>query len=385
MLNNNKKGIAIYIHIPFCIKKCSYCDFFSFDCYDYLKDDYKEALLCEMSTYKNKLLGYKVTSVFIGGGTPTVYNGKELSDIINRCRNLFNIDNSAEITVEANPGTVSREKLEYLYQAGVNRISMGQQAWQLSHLKLLGRIHGNTELINNINAARKVGFQNINIDIMFGLPYQTMDDWKETVSRVCELDIDHISMYSLKVEQGTQMYKLYKEKPTIFADDELDREMYHWASNFIEVNGLNKYEISNFAKDGKECLHNLTYWHNNEYIGLGPSAHSLFGGLRFSNITDIKHYIDLLNKGDNIIEKNEVIDLKTEIFETIMLGLRLKKGLDREAFFNRFGKDITSYYSDVIEKLNSMELLKINDNSLYLTDRGMDIQNSVLVEFLKKY
>jgi oxygen-independent coproporphyrinogen-3 oxidase len=376
------RELGLYLHFPFCQRKCNYCDFPSYQGMESWMLPYIEALKAEIEEWGHILKGYRIKTIFMGGGTPTLFSGAQIAGILDICNKNFNIKSHAEITIEANPGTIDSEKLSILKQAGVNRLSLGFQAWQHKHLKLLGRIHGNTELFNDVKWAREEGFQNISVDVMFGLPGQTVDEWLETLERICTLGIQHISMYSLKVEEGTPLYQWYKEGKLQLPTQEEDRLMYHSGREYVLRFGLKQYEISNFAIPGRECAHNLIYWHNEEYIGCGSAAHSCFNKERFSNKKDIKAYIKAVMMSKERTDYRELIDNKDERFETIMLGLRLNEGINKRKYAQRFGKDINYYYEDVIKRFKEQKLLTENSESIRLTNKGIDLQNVVLLDFM---
>jgi oxygen-independent coproporphyrinogen-3 oxidase len=343
---------------------------------------YIEALCKEIKQWKDIAQGYRIKSIYLGGGTPTLFSGGKIAGVLDVCAKNFNIKSDAEITIEANPGTIDKAKLLVLKRAGINRLSIGLQAWQDKHLKTLGRIHGSGDLVFSMDCAKETGFENINIDVMFGLPDQTMGDWLETLSKVCAFGIQHMSMYSLKLESGTLMHRWYRQGNIAVPTEEEDRLMYYEGRKYVSGLGLKQYEISNFAIPGKECVHNLIYWNNEEYIGCGSGAHSFFNSERFSNKSGIGEYIEAVAKDTERISFRKKIDEEDERFDTIMLGLRLVEGVNKERFKARFGKDIEFYYGDAIKRLEQQELLIDDEDSIRLTDRGMDVQNVVLLEFM---
>ena len=317
------KSIGLYIHIPFCKAKCFYCDFNSFSDKESYVKPYFEALKCELKLYEERLKGYTVSTVFIGGGTPSLVDTHYIYEIINLCHYLFNIQKGAEISIETNPGTLSYDKLVSYKTVGINRLSMGLQAWQNKLLKSIGRIHSAEDFMENFNLARKVGFKNINIDLIFGLPGQSINDWQATLDNIIRLNPEHISCYSLKIEEGTVFGERYESGQLIPADDELDREMYSLACDKLEKYGFKQYEISNFARSGFECRHNLIYWNIGKYIGIGAGAHSYFEDNRFNNPYDLSGYIDSVSTGSIPSENIQPIDKGESIKEFIILGLRL--------------------------------------------------------------
>jgi len=346
-------------------------------------EPYLEALFRELLQWKEKVCDCSVKSIYLGGGTPTLFSGEQIAGVLDACFKSFNVQEDAEITIEANPGTVDPDKLSALRKAGVNRLSIGLQAWQDKHLRFLGRIHSSGDFVKSLMDAKEVGFDNINVDVMFALPHQTIEDWLETLEKVCSFDVQHISMYSLKVENGTPLHRWYEEGKFSLPTQEEDRLMYYKGKEFVSGFGFRQYEISNFAIPGRECVHNLIYWHNEEYIGCGSGAHSYFNNERFSNTSDVREYIRAINSGTQRISYREKIEEKDERFETIMLGLRLVEGVDKQRFKARFGRCIEYYYGEAIKKLVKQGLLIDDGASIRLTEKGMDVQNVVLLEFMQ--
>ncbi len=377
------RQLGLYIHFPFCAKKCHYCDFPSYQGMEQWMEPYLEALLKEILEWKGKVCDYAVRSIYLGGGTPTLFSGKQIARVLEACFKSFNVRKDAEITIEANPGTVDLDKLSALRRAGVNRLSIGLQAWQDRYLRILGRIHSSSDFAQSVMYAKEAGFENINVDVMFALPYQTVEDWLETLEKVCSFDIQHISMYSLKVEEGTPLHRWYEEGKFSLPTQEEDRLMYYEGREYVSRFGLKQYEISNFAIPGKECVHNLIYWHNEEYIGCGSGAHSYFNNERFSNTSHVEEYIRAMANGTSRINYREKIEEEDQRFETIMMGLRLVEGVNKRTFKARFGKCIEFYYGKAIEKLVKQGLLIDDGDSIRLTEKGMDVQNVALLEFMQ--
>lgn len=377
------RQLGVYIHFPFCARKCHYCDFPSYQGMEQWMEPYLEALFRELLQWKEKVCDCSVKSIYLGGGTPTLFSGEQIAGVLDACFMSFNVQEDAEITIEANPGTVDPDKLSALRKAGVNRLSIGLQAWQDKHLRFLGRIHSSGDFVKSLMDAKEVGFDNINVDVMFALPHQTIEDWLETLEKVCSFDVQHISMYSLKVENGTPLHRWYEEGKFSLPTQEEDRLMYYKGKEFVSGFGFRQYEISNFAIPGRECVHNLIYWHNEEYIGCGSGAHSYFNNERFSNTSDVREYIRAINSGTQRISYREKIEEKDERFETIMLGLRLVEGVDKQRYKARFGRCIEYYYGEAIKKLVKQGLLIDDGASIRLTEKGMDVQNVVLLEFMQ--
>lgn len=372
------KEVGLYIHIPFCRSKCLYCDFNSYPCREYDAPEYIEALLLELQAYQERY-DFIYRTVFIGGGTPTVINYKLIGKIMEKL--APRIIAGAEISMESNPGTVTLDTLKYYRSLGINRLSIGLQAWQNGLLRELGRIHTHEDFLNAYYWARESGFDNINTDLIFALPNQSTEMWNETLNKVISLGVDHISCYSLILEEGTGLYEMYKEGKVGVPDEELDREMYSMAMDILDRNGYRQYEISNFARKGKECRHNLIYWRNEEYIGLGAGSHSKLDGIRFWNYKDIDRYNSLINQGRLSVEGREKISPEEDMWETIFLALRLNEGLDIADFEIKYGVDFREKYGSRLKKLISHGLVVIESDRLKLTKRGIDLSNSVFVEF----
>jgi len=377
-----EKEIGIYIHIPFCKKKCIYCDFPSYSGAELYMEPYLYALLDEITILGTKFSKYDIKSIYIGGGTPTYFKTSYIGRILETCFSCFNVKENAEITIESNPGTLGKKTFLELKRLGINRLSLGVQAWQNELLKFLGRIHTSQQVVSSVRWAREAGFQNINVDIMFGIPNQTVEEWMVTLENVCSLEVDHISAYSLKIEEDTALYSMVQNGVIHPMDECTERHMYHEGISFLRQRGYIQYEISNFAREGKKSVHNLIYWKDDEYIGFGCGAHSYINRVRWYNYKDIEQYIYTMNKNGHGMEYREYIDSNIERFEMIMMGLRLIEGVNKAEFERRFGKPLDFYYRDAISQLKRNGLLDENDSSIYLTPRGLDIQNTVLLAFL---
>ncbi|QEK12372.1 oxygen-independent coproporphyrinogen III oxidase [Crassaminicella thermophila] len=375
------KEIGMYIHIPFCAQKCLYCDFCSFSATEEMISKYIDALIKEMKIYEEKLRKCKIKSIFIGGGTPSIISINKMDKIINGIHSNFNLKEDLEFSIESNPGTLNKEKISYYLNHNINRLSIGLQAWQDFLLKKLGRVHNSKEFVRNYLLAREIGFKNINIDIMFALPNQSINHWQETLRNVVTLKPEHISAYSLKIEEGTVFNQLYKKGELHLPDEEKDRKMYHFTIDYLLENGYKHYEISNFAKEGQECIHNKIYWENEEYIGLGLGAHSYLNKIRYSNTTDLKDYIENIDKKNICVHKEE-ISIKDEIAETMFLGLRMMKGISIKKFTKKFGISPLKVYSNEICDLKEKGLLQVDDQVIRLTRKGIDLSNHVFVAFL---
>ena len=368
------KEIGIYIHIPFCIKKCAYCDFISFSDKNELIEKYIETLKKEISeTLANKNLLAK--TIYIGGGTPSSIDSKHIEEILNCVKNNIAIDKSAEITIEINPGTVDREKLKSYFDMGINRISIGLQETNNEILKLIGRIHTYEDFLDTYNDAKKVGFNNINIDLMFALPNQNLEHIEKSLEKIIKLKPNHISTYSLILEEGTKLYENRKE--LILPDEETERNMYWYIKNTLESNGYKHYEISNFSLEGWESKHNLDCWNQKEYIGLGLSAHSYLNGIRYSNTNNINQYI---SENKKIIHENQT---KQEMQkEYMLLGLRKIVGINISEFKNKFGENPIYLYRKELNKLVEENLIEIEGDIIKLTNKGLDLANIVWEEFI---
>lgn len=340
-----QKELGIYVHIPFCAKKCYYCDFISFPNKKEMIKDYIEALKKEIEYVRidalNSIENPEITTIYIGGGTPSFIASKYIVDIIKTIKENFVICKEAEITLEVNPGTVTKEKLQIYKKSGVNRLSIGLQSTNNNLLKQIGRIHTYEQFIDTYNLARGIGFKNINVDLMLALPNQTINVLEDNVQKVIDLKPEHISVYSLILEEGTKLYDLVKNKELNLLDDELEREMYWKVKKKLEQSGYNHYEISNYAKYGYESKHNMNCWEQEEYIGIGLAAHSYVNGIRYSNTEDIDEYINTYKLGKNvkdiitIHEKQNSIDKQKEY---MILGLRKIEGVKISSFKNRFNR-----------------------------------------------
>ncbi len=367
---------GIYIHIPFCVSKCLYCDFVSFPDAEPQFEAYKNALLKEIESceeIKNK----KIETIFLGGGTPTVFNVYYIEEIVNRL-SKFKIDKNCEISIESNPGTIDFNKLKSLRQMGFNRLSLGVQSLNDNLLQKIGRIHTAQTFKNNYRDARKAGFENINLDLMFALPGQTLEDFEQTLNEAVKLDPKHISAYSLIIEKNTPFYEMFEKGEIREAEHETDRYMYELLKNTLCKNGYDHYEISNFAKKGYECRHNLCYWQRGDYFGFGLNSHSFVGGYRFCNTSVLDKYLS----GDNIKEQVEFINQKQAMEEFMFLGLRLIKGVYIENFYKNFNKTVYAVYGSVINKYIKTGFMEDVNGWLRLTDKGIDVLNIILSEFI---
>lgn len=389
----NKKNVGLYIHIPFCKQKCQYCDFKSYAGKEKFIDTYIKWLEFELKgvgegnrlDYENNLDDLAVVkSIYIGGGTPSFIDGKYIEEILSIANEYYTVDDNAEITIEVNPGTVDKDKFETYLRSGINRISIGLQSTHNRLLKELGRIHTYQDFLNTYNLARNVGFKNINVDLMLGLPNQSLQDLEESLKEIIKLNPEHISVYSLIIEEGTLFYKKLEMNEIVLPDDELERKMYWVTKKELENAGYIHYEISNFAKPGFESKHNLSCWNQEEYIGIGVAAHSYTNDVRYSNIDSIEEYIKNYeedNETDNFVfhEKQTKI---SKMKEFMMLGLRKIQGIRIQDFKNKFGENPIYLYRKELEKLVNEELLEIDGDIIKLTNKGIDLANLVWEEFV---
>lgn len=373
------KKIGIYIHIPFCKRKCAYCDFVSFSGKQSLISKYIESLKKEIFDCKLNKKDYKVETIYFGGGTPSFIESKYIVSILNLLREKFNVSKNAEITIEVNPGTVDKEKLQNYYNSGINRISIGLQSTNSQLLKLVGRIHSYKQFLEVYNFAQEVGFKNINVDLMIGLPVQTLQDVEKDVERICTLNPKHISVYSLIVEEGTRIEEKIKNKELYLPSEELERKMYWKVKNTLQEKGYKHYEISNFAKKGYESKHNLACWNQEEYIGFGLASHSYINGKRYSNTIDFEEYFDYPENSKIMHEEQAKEDTMKEY---MLLGLRKIEGVKISEFKNKFIENPIYKYRDELNKLCTQGLIEIEVDNIKLTDKGIDLANIVWEEFI---
>lgn len=367
--------LGIYIHIPFCIKKCSYCDFVSVEG-TVLADAYLLALEKEMEL-SAKLYKDDVDSVFIGGGTPGIWEAAQITKLMNALKAHFPITKDAEITIETNPGTVTPEKLAAYKACGINRISMGLQAMQPHLLELLGRQHTLQQFDVAYDMAIAAGFDNMNIDIIYAIPTQTMEDWQETLYHVLYKKPKHISAYALSIEPSTPLGRMLETGKIQQVDEDVDSDMYEAAQKLLSEKGYVNYEVSNFARGGYECRHNLKYWNMEHYLGLGVAAHSCVQRLRFANTAHLQKYIELMQRGTLQYASSQFIDEKSFRFEYIMLKLRLKQGIDFAEYKSLFQENFEKIYADALEKAQKYGLAKVERGKLMPTAKGFALQNQL--------
>lgn len=378
-----KIPLAVYIHIPFCIKKCEYCDFLSAAADENTKQIYIQALKAEIYNFKQKANKYQIKSIFFGGGTPSSIEAEQIAEVLKSLWEVFEWKNEKEIeiTIECNPGTLTKEKLLCYRQAGINRLSIGLQSADEIELKLLGRIHTYEIFEENYQLARKIGFKNINIDLMSALPNQTLEKFQYTLKKVVSLNPEHLSVYSLIIEENTPFYSKYFSKIELPSEEE-DREIYAWTRTYLRENGYFQYEISNYAKKGYESFHNNTYWKRGEYVGFGLGASSFLTNERYHNETNLKQYIKSANNGKDLRREIEKISVKDAMAEFMFLGLRRIEGISKQEFLEQFQVPIDVVYGNAIKKMRQYECIEEKGDFLYLTEKGIDISNSVMCEFL---
>lgn len=374
---------AVYVHIPFCTNKCYYCDFNSYVHRGQPVDDYLEAMGREMALTVADDPPGPIRSVYIGGGTPTVLSPQQLIWLLADIRTHFpRWEKDCEVTVEANPGTVDAMKLAALLQGGVNRLSIGAQSFDAKLLKRLGRIHGPEDILASVAEARRAGFENISIDLMFGLPGQTLESFRDTLQRALALELPHYSIYSLIIEENTPFFTWYEQGRLRLPDEEEELAMYLLAIEEMEKAGYEHYEVSNFCRPGMASRHNITYWRNEEYYGIGAGAHGYVGRRRYENERGIRNYIDRLRRGERPIVHSHVVERREAMENFMMLGLRMLQGVEWERFRRQFGMSIAEAFPDVLPRLVEEGLLACDRRGLRLTRRGLLFGNEVFAAFL---
>ena len=379
-----KKEIGIYIHIPFCMKKCYYCDFISYPDKINLQEQYIESLKKEIENRKEELKNTYISTIYIGGGTPSYIEEKYIKDILDKIKEVDTDNNEKEITIEVNPGTVNQEKLKTYKKIGINRLSIGLQSTNNEELKTIGRIHTYEQFIDTYKLARKEEFKNINIDLMLGLPNQKIQDLKQTMQKIIDLKPEHISVYSLIIEEGTIIEKKIRNKELNLPDEELERQMYWYTKNTLEINGYKQYEISNFSKKGFESKHNLNCWKQKEYLGFGVAAHSYLNKTRYSNICNIEEYIKNIQNGNQSKNKiiHEIQTIEEQKKEYMLLGLRTIEGIKIQEFKEKFAQNPILIFRKELEKLVKENLINIDGDNIKLTNKGLDFANIVWEEFI---
>lgn len=375
-------GMELYLHMPFCVRKCAYCDFLSFPSGAETQRMYAKRLMEDIDVMGKRYGEIPVETIFIGGGTPSVLDSGLIVEIMEHVRHAFHVADGAEISMEANPGTVTREKLTDYRKAGINRLSFGLQSANDRELKLLGRIHTWAEFLESFTLARECGFANLNIDLMSALPGQNCESWKETLSRVTDLDPEHISAYSLIIEEGTPFGERYgsEEGRKLLPDEDSEREMYHETKRFLKDCGYERYEISNYAKPGRECRHNIGYWTGVPYLGLGLGASSYLDGCRFTVNPDMKQYLEEKPGMFADIEKLTKKDMEEEFF---YVGLRMTAGVSLSEFERRFGISAKEVYPGLMETFVKEKAARFEGDRFVLTDYGLDVSNYIMAQFLQ--
>ena len=377
-----KNDLALYIHIPFCVRKCEYCDFLSWSAGEEEREQYVEALLLEIESYREFAKGYRVSTVFIGGGTPSVLLPKQMERILQKVYEVFELEKRPEITIEINPGTVNEEKLQCYKENGVNRLSMGLQSVNNEKLRLLGRIHTYQDFVGSYELARKVGFDNISLDLISSIPGQTLQDWKKELETAVAQKPEHISVYQLIIEEGTPFYEKYVEHPELLPDEETSREIYLWTGKFLKEAGYEQYEISNYTKPGKESRHNLKYWERGDYLGLGLGAASMVRNIRMSNTKDMKTYLERCTQPKTMREDVQFLEEPRQMEEFMFLGLRKTRGVSKKEFRRTFGREMNMVYEKALHKCLENGMLLEHKDRIFLSEEGTLLSNMVLSEFL---
>ena len=380
-----KKPLSVYVHVPFCVRKCLYCDFPSAPGTPEEIAAYFHVLQQEIRAFEALASLHDVSTVFFGGGTPSLVDPKYIAQVLNLLRTQYQFTKDAEITLEANPGTLTKESLEAYRSMGINRLSLGLQSVHDEELKLLGRIHSFADFQKSYELAREAGFANINIDLMSGLPRQTMDKWKKTLETVADLEPEHISAYSLIIEEGTPFAETYgtRQGRIYLPGEETERAMYHYTKSFLEERGWHRYEISNYARPGRECRHNLVYWTGGEYIGFGQSAASYVDGRRFQNPAGRKEYPEYVRTAYASFKKTRPLSLTEREEEYMFLGLRTARGVSREEFKERFGESFPGTYEKKLLDYCRQGFMEKENDRIRLTDKGIDVSNVIMADFLQ--
>ena len=377
MKNNRRIPLELYVHIPFCVRKCQYCDFLSGPSDEETKDRYIEALLKEIRAAEHTE-DYEIVSVFIGGGTPSALKAEAIASIMRTLQEQFFFCEDAEVTIEANPGTVDLEKLTIYRNVGINRLSLGLQSTDAEELKLLGRIHSYEEFLKSYEWAREVGFSNINIDLMFAIPGQTGEAWRQHLYQVAELNPEHISAYSLIIEEGTP----FAEQNLDLPDEDTEYQMYEDTAEILERYGYRQYEISNYAKQGYMCRHNAGYWQRREYLGFGLGASSLYRGMRFSNTRRMQEYLKESRNPDQIRKDVTVLSRNERIEEFMFLGFRMTEGISEKKFEENFDVRLMDVYGDILQKYEETGFMEHIETKWRLTRKGIHVSNHILADFL---
>lgn len=382
------KTVGIYVHVPFCKQKCKYCDFISFqNCENYF-DDYFECLKKEITEKANEINSENkeilIDTIYFGGGTPSIVCEKYIEEVLNKIYEYYNVSENAEITVEVNPGTVDKFKLEKYFEIGINRLSIGLQSTDDKLLKMLGRIHTYKEFENTYDLARKIGFKNINVDLMIGLPSQSLKNVHDSLEKIVQKNPEHISVYSLIIEENTKMFDLIEKGELELPDEDVERKMYWSVKKFLEENGYIHYEISNFSKSGFESKHNANCWNQHEYLGFGIAAHSYFNNIRYSNIDNLRQYIENWKNEQSVYNMvfHEHQNKDDMMKEFMMLGLRKIDGVKISEFKEKFVDNPIFVFRNQLNKLVKEGLIEVLENNIRLSDKGLDLANEVWMEFV---
>lgn len=378
---SDQRTCGLYVHIPFCIRKCAYCDFTSYPGMEHLFAEYVEALKGEIRAVGSRHSDVGVSTIYFGGGTPNILASGQLADVLNEIHRQFSVAADAEISTEANPGVlVSRAGFDL--STGFNRLSLGFQSLHDDELAILGRMHTAADAIQAFEVARSNGFANISVDLMYGIPKQSRASWRQTLENVLALGPEHISLYSLTVEEGTPFYEMCHAGRLELPGDDLEADMYEDAISTLTAAGYVHYEISNFAKPGYECLHNITYWRNESYFGFGAGAVSYLDGVRTANTSELDAYIASIKSGVSPVVSNEELVGVASMGETVFLGLRMLRGVDLDAFAQRYGVRAENVFADQIGNLVKRGLVEIVGGFLRLTDTGLFLGNEAFAEFV---
>ena len=375
-------NVGLYLHIPYCLHKCGYCDFNSHPENQVESVHYVEALLKELKFYSTTLKSYNVPTVFMGGGTPTILPPSQLKKILDTVRQSFNLTPDCEITIEANPATIKLETLQEIHAAGYNRISIGVQSFDEKELQLLERVHNEEEIHSTVHRARSANFENLSMDLMFALPDQSAEKWQSHLKQATAKNPDHLSTYNLTIEPATAFFKLQEKGKLCLPHEDIQLEMYETTIQVLEDAGYSQYEISNFSKPGMESQHNINYWNNGEHLGVGAGASSYLNGERSKNINLPSIYIREIETKASAIDTRERLEPLQAMGETLMLGLRLLKGVSIDVFENRFQVSFQKVYGKVVESLLNQELITLNENRIALSRKGLFLADSVILKFM---
>jgi oxygen-independent coproporphyrinogen-3 oxidase len=376
----NLQRVSIYVHIPFCARRCGYCDFNTYAWRGSIVRETLEAICCHIESLDSE--EFVVPTIFFGGGTPSFPDPELVIRILNTIRSRFRVLPDAEVSIEANPGTGDRSRFTALRQAGFNRLSMGVQAFDDHLLKVLGRTHSASEAIRSYEAARAAGFENINLDLMFALPDQTVRQWQYTLRTAVSLQPEHLSCYALTIEPHTPFYTMYLRGQLSLPDEETDLRMYQYTIRALIRAGYEHYEISNFARPGYRCRHNMVYWRNEEYLGFGPGAVSYRNGVRWKCLSNPHRYVQAVRGGLSLVEEEERLEAGASLGETIMLMLRLRDGVDVKAVEDRYGVNLEQRYARQLHRLQQQRLLEVTPDRWRITPKGLPIANTICAEFL---